>query len=226
MKKYKLNLLNMSREWMNVLMLSMKNLRRLAFQFAEANQVPHPFNADLKLAGLDWAVGFFKKNKLSLRTPSKTSLARMSGFNKPQVDLFFNNLEDLMKKYKFPASRIFNMDESSTSTVPNKTPKVVSVQGKKGVGKVSSAERGTTSTVICTMSASGNYVPPVIIFARKRLKAELMNGAPPDSIMLCSDSGYSNSELFPVWLQHFQKHVVSTESNPVLLIFRQSWFAY
>lgn len=198
--------------------LSMKNLRRLAFKFAEANEIPHSFNTNLQLAGLDWADGFLKKHKLSLRTPSKTSLARISGFNKNQVDVFFNNLEDLMKKYKFPASRIWNMDESSTSTVPNKTPKVVSVQGKKLVGKISSAERGTTSTVICTMSASGNYVPPTIIFARKRMKPELMNGAPPDSMMLCSDSGYSNSELFPVWLKHFQKHVVSSESNPVLLI--------
>lgn len=196
----------------------MKNLRRLAFQFADANQISHPFNAQLKLAGLDWADGFLKKHKLSLRTPSKTSLARVSGFNKAQVDIFFNNLEILLTKYKFPASRIFNMDESSTTTVPNKTPKVVSVQGKKGVGKISSAERGTLSTVICTVSASGNYVPPAIVFARKRVKPELMNGAPPDSIMLCSDSGYSNSDLFLVWLKHFQKHVVSSESNPVLLI--------
>lgn len=78
----------------------------MAFQFAEANQIPHPFNTELKLAGSDWANSFIKKNKLSLRTPSKTSLARISGFNKAQVEVFFNNLEDLMLKYKFPASRI------------------------------------------------------------------------------------------------------------------------
>ncbi|KAG8234467.1 hypothetical protein J437_LFUL015109 [Ladona fulva] len=48
------------------------------------------------------------------------------------------------------------------------------------------------------MSASGNCMPPVIIFARKRMKPELMNGAPLDSMMLCSDSGYSNSDLFLV----------------------------
>lgn len=50
-----------------------------------------------------------------------------------------------------------------------------------------------------------------ITFARKRLKPELMNGAPPDSLVLRLDSGYSNSdsELFPVCLKHFQKRVSS-----------------
>lgn len=50
-------------------------------------------------------------------------------------------LEDLKKKYKFTALRIYNMDELGTRTVANKTPKVMSVQGKKGVGKVSLAEK-------------------------------------------------------------------------------------
>lgn len=170
------------------------------------------------MPGKEWALSFLKRHKLSLRTPSKTSLARIMGFNKVQVDVFFKNLEELIAKHKFPPSRIFNMDESGINTVPNKAPKVVSTRGKKCVGKVSSAERGQLTTVICTVSASGNYVPPVIIFARKRLKPELMNGAPPDSLMLCSDSGYSNSDLFPIWLQHFQKHVQSSDSNPVLLV--------
>lgn len=198
--------------------LCFKDLRRLAYEFAERNKLQHPFNEETKLAGKEWALNFLKRHKLSLRTPSRTSLARIMGFNKAQVDVFFKNLEELIAKHKFPPSRIYNMDESGINTVPNKAPKVVSPRGKKCVGKVSSAERGQLTTVICTVSASGNYVPPVIIFARKRLKPELMNGAPPDSLMLCSDSGYSNSDLFPIWLQHFQKHVQSSDSNPVLLV--------
>ena len=198
--------------------LTFKDLRLLAFQFAESNNIQHRFNANTKLAGRDWALIFLKKHKLSLRTPSKTSLARIMVFNKVQVDLFYTNLEQLIIKFNFPSSRIYNMDESGMSTVSNKSSKVISTQGKKGVGKISSAERGKLSTVICTVSASGNYVPPVIIFARKRVKHDLMNGAPPGSMMLCSDSGYSNSDLFLIWLQHFQKYVVSSTSTPTLLI--------
>lgn len=62
------------------------------------------------------------------------------------------------------------------------------------------------------------YVPPALIFPRKRLKPELLNGAPAESIMFVSDSGYINSDLFCRWLNHFQKHVRPTAENPVLLV--------
>lgn len=59
---------------------------------------------------------------------------------------------------------MYNMDESGFSTVPNKAPKVISIQGKRFFNKISSAERGIDVTVVCAMSASGNYVPLAIIF--------------------------------------------------------------
>ena len=77
--------------------LTFKDLRLLAFQFAESNNIQHRFNANTKLAGRDWALIFLKKHKLSLRTPSKTSLARIMVFNKVQVDLFYTNLEQLTR---------------------------------------------------------------------------------------------------------------------------------
>jgi hypothetical protein len=198
--------------------LTLKDFRKLAFEFAELNQIKNPFDKNLQLAGKEWAWSFLKKNKLTLRAPTKTSLARVMGFNKSQVDTFFCNLEEVMVKHRFPPSRIFNMDESGINTVPNRAPKVVSVRGKKSVGKISSAERGQLTTIICAMSASGNYIPPAMIFARKRLKPELLNGAPPETVMFCSESGYSNSELFIEWIKHFQKFAMSTKDNPVLLV--------
>lgn len=72
--------------------LCFKDLRRLAYEFAERNKLQHPFNEETKLAGKEWALSFLKRHKLSLRTPSKTSLARIMGFNKVQVDVFFKNL--------------------------------------------------------------------------------------------------------------------------------------
>lgn len=123
-----------------------------------------------------------------------------------------------MEKYKFPSSRIFNMDESGLSTVPNKTPKVVSKKGQKLVGKIVSGERGQTVTVVCCMSAAGYYIPPAMIFPRKRRKAELLDGAPPDTILFTSDSGYINTDLFLEWLEHFQTHTRSSAEDPCLLI--------
>lgn len=198
--------------------LTMLTLRKLGYEFAELNKLQHPFDRSLKLAGKDWAYKFMKTYNLSLRTPQQTSLGRMMGFNKIQVNRFFENLTELYNKYTFLPSAIFNMDETGLSTVPNRVPKVVSSKGKKLVGKISSGERGETITIVCALSASGTYVPPAIIFPRKRMKDGLLFGAPPESIAMCSESGYMNSDLFVQWLQHFQEKVRASIDHPVLLI--------
>lgn len=198
--------------------LTFKSLRQLAYEYATLNNVEHPFDNNTKLAGKDWAYKFVKKYGLSLRTPNPTSLARIMGFNKTQVDIFFANLEKLYKQHTFPPGLVYNMDESGISTVPNKIPKVISTKGKKLIGKISSAERGQLVTIVCAMSASGSFVPPVIIFPRQRMKNELMDGSPPGSLGMCSDSGYINSSLFIDWLKHFQQHVRADKDHPVLLI--------
>jgi hypothetical protein len=195
-----------------------KELGRFAFEMAEKNGLNHRFNKTTQQASKTWVEDFARRQKLSLRQPEKTSLARASGFNKVQVERFFTNLKNLITTYEFVGRHIYNMDETGLQTVPNKLPKIYAQQGKKIVGKIVSAERGQTMTAVCCMSASGTFVPPALIFPRKRKKTELMQGAPEDSLLLVSDSGYMNSGLFFEWLQHFIKMVKATKEAPVLLI--------
>jgi hypothetical protein len=70
------------------------------------NKLTHRFDKTAKLAGKDWANQFRKKHNLSLRQPEKTSVARAMGFNRVQVDLFFNNLRRMYEKYKFNPHQI------------------------------------------------------------------------------------------------------------------------
>jgi hypothetical protein len=198
--------------------VTLRDLRRAAFDYAEGNKLTHRFDKTAKLAGKDWTNQFRKKHNLSLRQPEKTSIARAMGFNRVQVDLFFNNLRRMYEKYKFNPQQIYNMDETGLLTVPNKLPKVVSVKGKKQVGKIVSGERGQLITAVCAISASGNFVLPTLIFPRKRQKPDLLHGAPPGTIQQVSDSGFINTELFEEWLIHFKKTVPSGEDNPILLI--------
>jgi hypothetical protein len=46
----------------------------------------------------------------------------------------------------------------------------------------------------------------------------LMIGAPPESIGVACESGWTNAETFLQWLHHFQQHVHSSAPRPVLLI--------
>ncbi|GBN05007.1 hypothetical protein AVEN_264256-1 [Araneus ventricosus] len=57
--------------------ITLSDLRTLAFELAEKNNIPHVFNTEKRMAGKDWLYGFLKRHpRLVLRYPEKTSIAR------------------------------------------------------------------------------------------------------------------------------------------------------
>ncbi|CAM1305346.1 Uncharacterised protein r2_g1513 [Pycnogonum litorale] len=96
--------------------------------------------------------------------------------------------------------------------------KVIAAKGARQVGKVTSGERGKNVTVICAMNACGTYIPPIFIFPRKRMAESLLNGAPPGSKGLCTDSGWTDSESFVQWLHHFCETAKPSKDNKQLII--------
>ncbi|GBM09331.1 hypothetical protein AVEN_135059-1 [Araneus ventricosus] len=68
--------------------ITLSDLRTLAFELAEKNNIPHVFNTEKRMAGKDWLYGFLKRHpRLVLRYPEKTSIAHETGIltvaNKP-----------------------------------------------------------------------------------------------------------------------------------------------
>lgn len=194
------------------------DLRQIAFEFAEKNNIQHTFNGDKKMAGKDWLQSFLRRHpNLSLRKPEATSLGRISGFNAESVGLFFNNLDEVLKKYNFQASRIFNVDETGVTTVQVPS-KIIAPKGVKQLGKAVSWERGRNITACCSISASGVYIPPMFIYPRTRMSEQLKRNGPVDAIYECSTKGWMNEELFLTWLKHFKKHAAASKENPLLLL--------
>ena len=68
------------------------------------------------------------------------------------------------------------------------------------------------------MNAAGNYLPPVFIFPRKRMVDSLMANAPIDSKGFASSNGWSNSELFVKWLNHFVECTNASKANPQIIV--------
>jgi hypothetical protein len=68
------------------------------------------------------------------------------------------------------------------------------------------------------MNAAGGFVPPMLIFKRKRMTDILLRGAPPGTIGSCSPNGWIDSELFVTWLEHFVKFVKPSQERKVLLL--------
>jgi len=169
-------------------------LRRLAFEFAIANKIPSNFNPHSKMTGKDWLYRFMKRNpEISLRQPQGTSLNRISSFNETEVKLFFSNLQTAMDKISFPPHRVFNVNETGISVVPKKSGKILASKDVRNVGVATSAERGRNITVVCSINASGTYVPHVIIFPRKRLAPHLHGHI--GTVYRSSDNGWITEEL-------------------------------
>lgn len=199
--------------------LTTVQVRNLAYEFAAALDKKYPNSWDLnKIAGYDWFKGFMGRHpQLSLRSPEATSLGRATSFNKKNVDDFLGNLKSLYEKYKLTPDSVYNCDETGVSTV-NTPPRVIAARGEKQVGQVTSAERGEQVTVLCTVNAIGNSVPPVFIYPRVRYKDFFLKGTPPGSLALASRSGWMTAELFVQCLEHIIKTTKCSKEKPILLL--------
>jgi len=196
--------------------LNTVELRKLAYELAKNQKISHHFKNEI--AGKTWLKGFLRQHpQLAIRSPEPTSLGRAVGFKKPSVNTFFDLYKSELVKHTYMADRIFHMDETGL-TVVHKPRKVLAQRGDKQVGRITSGEKGETMTVICAVSASGTYVPPMLVYKHKRMSELLMKGSPPGSIGACSAIGWIDSELFVKWLNHFIACVKPTPEKKVMLI--------
>jgi len=194
------------------------DVRKLAYDLAVQNNVPHPFNDQKKMAGKDWLAGFLRRHQqISIRNPEPTSMSRAVAFNEANKNRFFEIYKHELQKEQFTASRVWNVDETGFTAV-HAPRKILAKRGLKQVGKITSGEKGVTTTAVCAFSASGNYIPPMLIFKRKRMTELLLRGSPPGTLGACSDNGWITNELFLKWLKHFASHAKPSVNEKVILL--------
>lgn len=193
--------------------------RKLIYEVAIANKKKIPDSwLRTSSAGKDFLTSFLKRHQnLSIRIPEATSLARSMAFNKPVIDKFFNDLEDLYVRYKFEPDRIYNMDETALTTVQGIT-KILAEKGQKQVGQLTSSERGTLISLCGTINALGNSIPPFLIYPRKKITDVMLKGTPHGTKGTGTQKGWMTSEAFMIYMQHFIKYSGATKTNKVLLI--------
>ena len=111
---------------------------------------------------------------------------------------------------------IYNVDETGISVV-HKPGRVVCELGHSNVYALTSVERGKTHTVLSCVSASGQILPPMMVYPRKKSVPDtLKEGAVPGTLFTSSESGWINTELYLEWFEFFLRHIPST--RPILLI--------
>lgn len=169
--------------------LTREQFRKVCYSVAKQLGIEKRFNQVNQTAEKYWLAGFLHRDPdLSIRKPEAISINRILGFNKTEITLFFNNLEKLMKQHNFVPQMIYHVDETGITTV-QETEKIIAPKGQKRVGSVTPWERGKTVTVICAVSASGSFVPPLFIFPRQRHSPQLEKDGPVGAVYTCSHNG-------------------------------------
>ena len=87
------------------------------------------------------------------------------------------------------------MNETGHTTV-HKPSKVVLTCGRQQVGAITHAERGSNITRVYCEIAAGYYIPPMLIFQRKRIHPSLEHGASINTLFACTDFGLIDSDSF------------------------------
>ena len=154
---------------------------------------------------------------LSLRTPATLSIARASASTKASIDSYFDILEHILKETgigDYPGL-IFNMDESGFPLDP-KPLRTVDCRGSKNPFSMSSGSKSQVSIAAC-ISASGQSLPPFIIWKRKSMSPDMAIGELPGTEYGCSEKGWMTGRLFYVWFRKiFLRYAPA--SRPILLL--------
>lgn len=164
-----------------------------------------------------WSRFLERQGNLCLRKGDSTAHSRMDAINKETLTQYFKLLKDVLDECGLmnnPA-QIYNVDESGIP-FDFKPPNVVAVVGSKKIRYRQAGKKGQVTIVGCA-NATGQAIPPMVIFDAKNLNHAWTKNEVPGTKYGLSDNGWINTDLFEGWLEeHFIKHAVS--GRPLLLL--------
>ena len=158
-----------------------------------------------------------RQEHLSLRRGDNTEHVRVDAVNEDTITHYFDLLKQTLIDNSLINSpeRIYNVDETGVPLDP-RAPNFVTRKGTKKVRYRSTGKKGQTTVVACG-SATGQIIPPTVIFEAKSVNNAWTRNELPGMTYGCSDSGWITTELFESWLcDHFLKHAIS--ECPLLLL--------
>lgn len=158
-----------------------------------------------------------RQSQLSLRKGDPTANVRMNCLNKKTMDNYFDLLENTLTENNLLSSpgQIYNVDETGMP-LDHRPPKIVTKRGSKKIWCRTSGNKSQITVIGC-VSATGQSLPPFVIFDTKRLNMDWTIGEIPGTTYGLSPKGWVDAELFERWLNdHFLKHAVG--ARPLFLL--------
>ncbi|KAH9111444.1 hypothetical protein AeMF1_014040 [Aphanomyces euteiches] len=163
-----------------------------------------------------WVRRFLEQNPALLTRTSQTINRAHNSVTSDDINLFYDSLSSIIKKYQLDATRVFNIDETAFDS-RNKSQKVLALGGSKAIWSKTVSASFHLSLIVCG-SASGSVLPPVFIFPGSELYRDLENcDAINGSAVTTSNKGFITEELFFNWIDWFSAHVGGVKC-PILLV--------
>ena len=98
---------------------------------------------------------------------------------------------------------------------PNQIIKAVHLRGKKNALSISSGSKAQITVITC-VSATGQTLPPLVIWKRKTMAPEMATGQIPGTLYGFSENGWTNSILLDSWFKKlFMRYAPA--SRPLIL---------
>jgi hypothetical protein len=153
--------------------------------------------------------------ELSFRKPQALTAARAQKGNPVIINAHFDKLQSIITQYSLEADQIWNMDETGFS-LSTRLQYVLAKKNSRNVSKVAASNSTEHISAVITISAAGSFIPPLIIYKGKRVIDNLLDGAPPGTVMGFTEKGYMQESLFNQYIQHFIKSI--STKRPALLM--------
>jgi len=173
-----------------------------------------------------WWSNFMKRNEtLSLRLGDSTAGVRFDAMNTENINMYFDLLRNVYDEFEFDKypETIYNMDETGVPLEP-RPPKIVTQKGQKKVRYRTTGQKSQITVIGCG-NATGQAIPPFIIFAGKQVSPLWTDNEVNGTRYAVSDKGWADQELFYFWLKdHFLPNAVSRRPLFLLLDGHSSHF--
>ena len=155
-----------------------------------------------------WLYRFMGRWSARLKSVKPRSLESMRASSTTQevVQNYYAELDRILEKYslKDRPQYIYNLDETGLQQQHRPQNIIATKEGVKAQSVVS--PRSSTTTMIGCVNAMGQALPPFFIFQGKRLVPELMTNASVGAGATMTDSGWSTTEAFTRFMEHFDKN--------------------
>ena len=138
----------------------------------------------------DWFAGFMKRNKMSARFASNIKRSR-SKVHAEDITSFFNELEKTLQEAgteELIPENIYNCDETNFTNDPGKTPLIVR-RDRKRMENCQEVSKQSFSVMWCG-SASGELLPPMIVYRAMNCYKGWVQGGPKNAIYDSTKSGW------------------------------------